>query len=496
MSDNSPIPSPDVDSMSAGGDQEEPQTAEWTIMIFMAGDNNLADDCVNALRNLQQVKTRDTVHVVAQFDPSDTRISTQRIVINRKDKKAVLPAAVVPDSPSTLAQDSVKIEQGSIPFDDQRPRQAGDEIDPGETDTADPKTLFDFISWSQEKFPAKHYLLVFAGHASGIQEGYLLKDENPAHAMTLQGLKQVLAAVKTKLPIHLDILGMDSCLMSMVEICYELKDLNLVDYFVSSQSMTPNPGWPYSQIVESLIQAGGDLDGNRLAPIIVNKYVNSYVENAVNSGLATDLSALKVSASGTVADRIRELATAIKGKLGDGPDTEFNKALIHAHWEAQSYNGELFVDLGDFCELLEQHCNDEGVMNACGEVRKAINEMVVAACFCGIDYQYSNGVSIYFPWSTIFSYYRNLAFNQKGGADWFDFLSAYVEATRRQPRGGDAPGPSNRFLVFVRRQPPFDHGPSGQANSMRNPPRKWSKNGIKACIERKEEWGHLFDSFQ
>ena len=71
----------------------------------------------------------------------------------------------------------------------------------------------------------------------------MLKDENPPEAMKLDGLKQVLSAVQTRLGITLDILGMDSCLMSMVEICYELR--GLVKFLVSSQSMTPNPGWPY-----------------------------------------------------------------------------------------------------------------------------------------------------------------------------------------------------------------------------------------------------------
>lgn len=472
------------------------QPAEWTIMVYMAGDNNLADDCVNALKKLQEVKTGNTVHVVAQFDPSDVRLSTQRLVLNLRDKPGIRPRPLaVAASPSTLAQDNVKVEEGLIKFKPPNRSQPQTPLEEGESDTADPKTLFDFISWTQQYFKAKRYMLVLAGHAGGIEENYLLRDENPSHAMTLAGLKDVLGQAGSGLHIKLDILAMDSCLMSMVEICYEFKDLGLIDVFVSSQSTTPNPGWPYGEIVETLMESEAKLSGEEFAKIIVNKYVNSYIENAVNSGLATDLSALKVNASAGVAENVKKLAAVLKGKLGPGSGAEFNRALVHAHWEAQSYNGELFVDLFDLCELLAKYCNDSDVTAAAANVKESISKMVLAACFCGIDYQYSNGISIYFPWSKIFAYYQNLAFAKEDGADWFSFLAAYVEATRREPRGGDAPGPVEKFL-FVRKVPPYGHGPSTLANSMRNPPRKWSKNGIKHCIEHHEEWARFFETFR
>ena len=43
---------------------------------------------------------------------------------------------------------------------------------------------------------------------------------------------------------------MDVCLMSMVEVCYELN--GFVDYLVSSESYSPTAGWPYRQILEKI----------------------------------------------------------------------------------------------------------------------------------------------------------------------------------------------------------------------------------------------------
>lgn len=472
----------------------ETSLAEWTIMIYMAGDNNLSDDCVNALKTVQGVKTGDIIHVIAQFDPADTRVSSHRVVMNLHEKKDPKGTALLaPNSPGKLSKDFVEIEEGPVKFTG-RARQPRE---PGETDTAEPKTLFDFISWCTSNYPSKRRMLVLAGHSGGIEEGYLMKDDNPVHSMSLYGLMGVLRQVKERLNIKLDILGMDACLMSMVEICHELWGLgDFVDYYVSSQSMTPNPGWPYGQIVDELMHDRGKLEARELAGIIVNKYVSSYVENAVCSGLSTDLSAVKIAGTGDLVQSVRNFGSVLGTKMGDGSDNDFNRALVHAHWEAQSYNGERFVDLLDFCKLTAKYFpEDTEVTKAAGAVTTALGNMVLTSCFCGIDYQYSYGLSIYFPWSTIFSYYQYLEFAKPSGADWANFLAKYVEKTRREPRGGDAAGPS-KFFVINRKVPPYDHGPTLPASSMRNPPRKWSKNGISDCIEDKKQWSEIFDSLK
>lgn len=508
--------------------------AEWTIMVYMAGDNNLADDCVNALVGIKEVSlklgpTGRDIHIIAQFDPSDTRLRAHRLIIDR-DSKPVrgTPFPHADDDPSILVKDRVVIEEGTVKFKPKCKRTAlpkffEDNVDV-ELDTADPKNLFDLISWSKEKFPAKRYMLILSGHSAGVESGYLLKDENPPNTMELAGLKNVLEqAKKGKLDLKLDVLGMDSCLMSMVEICYELRGLAKI--LVSSQSLSPNPGWPYGKLLEYLLclPTKGDVDAEEFAPEIVKRYVSTYVEHAVNSGLSTDLAALNVDASAVVATKVKDLVKAMKDKLDDPP---FEQAIIRAHWEAQSYNGELFVDLWDFCDLLVKHygiahlnltCAElkqpdpaviaqkcaaaeasvADIADKCKKVKDAIKDvMVLDSCFCGIDYQYSNGVSIYFPWSTIFADYSRLAFSKRSGANWLDFLLAYLDKTRRPPRGEErgSEGVGPRNVVIIRRQPPIGHGPELVIHSMRNPPRKWSKKGVMKCIEDYEKWQRHFDN--
>ena len=506
--------------------------SEWTIMLYMAGDNNLTDDSIRALTMLKRVGTADRIHVVAQIDPRDPRMPSRRLDINRlhKSNAAARGLAQAGREASVLAEDSLSnLAGGRVRLRDEpaQPRQTD-----FETDTADPETLFDFISWTKDNRPGKRYMLVLCGHSAGVEEGFLLKDDNPPRAMSFDDLVMVLRAVQERLGIRLDILGMDACLMNMAEICYQLKKglhgdgagrgeaaAPLAEFVVGSQGFVPNPGWPYAQIVERLnaavekaARSGGEVDSEQFARLIVNQYTNFYVENAAVGGLSVDQSVLRVADAEGLTGAVRYLTSVLKPRLDE---REFRNAILLAHWASQSYNGELFVDLSDFCGLLQEHYvgvsgeADENfaalpdvkktVWRALEHVKDAVRAMTPLSCFCGIDTQYSNGVSVYFPWSVIFKDYNKLAFAQDAG--WYDFVAAYVEKTRRPPRGGgDDTAPAIERSLFSaskfvgRKVPPEGHGPSGgTVHSMRNPPRKLSQDSVKStCVENNEKLRQIF----
>ena len=59
-------------------------------------------------------------------------------------------------------------------------------------------------------------------------------------------LARVVAAKKQKI----EILGMDTCVMSMIEVCYEVR--NSVNCLVGAEGFEQNIGWPYQKILEEL----------------------------------------------------------------------------------------------------------------------------------------------------------------------------------------------------------------------------------------------------
>ena len=286
-------------------------------------------------------------------------------------------------------------------------------------------------------------MVVLAGHGAGTEDDFLLKDENPANSsLSIPDLREVFAQAKKKLKIKVDILGMDVCLMSMVEVCYELR--GVVEYLVGSESFSPAAGWPYGQILQKL-QDNQDAKTEELAKMIVDEYIGFY-SDYVMGGLSVDQSVLKVSASSPVVTAVKNFTKAMKGRL---KRPAFQDAIILAHWESQSYNGELFVDLQDFCELLA--ARDPRAARACRKVIEAIDGALVRkSCFTGVENQFSKGVSIYFPWSDVAPSYKKLAFAGRSG--WNDFLHEYVEQTRRKQRGFKQGNKNERAARFCPRQ--------------------------------------------
>ncbi|HEX5749526.1 MAG TPA: clostripain-related cysteine peptidase, partial [Archangium sp.] len=111
-----------------------PQKKQWTVMVWMAGDNNLEDAALDDLQELKQVGSTDDVDILVQLDRMGDQ-QTRRYHVRKG---------------TTADQDIVE------------------EI--GETNTGDPQCAIDFFTWGIQRSPANHYLTVLWNHGSGIDE--------------------------------------------------------------------------------------------------------------------------------------------------------------------------------------------------------------------------------------------------------------------------------------------------------------------------------------
>ncbi len=390
--------------------------ADWTVMVYLAGDNNLTDECTYSLTEMKKADFGDRINIIAQFDPKDHLIPTQRYKIEKDDESGSLAADIIGSSP--------------------------------DTDTGDPQTLIDLINFCIDRYQADHYMVVLAGHGGGIERNFLLKDESSGGSLTILKLKEVFETVhkehkgKDGNGLVIDIVGMDVCLMSMAEICYELG--NYVQILVGCESYSPAAGWPYRQIFDRLGElskttpqvqslAPGQSVELSLATAIVEEFVNFYSDYSLG-GLSVDSSAMNLRDAGKLKNLVKELAGALTAELTDAKTKyKFKDAIVLAHWEAQSYDGELYVDLYDFCDCLQQRYDAGDVPRECRKVMEFIeSHFVLKSCYSGPAFQYSNGVSIYFPWSEVTPGYGNLNFARDSG--WAKFLQIYTKETRREPR--------------------------------------------------------------
>jgi hypothetical protein len=439
-------------------------------MVYLAGDNNLTTECMFALAEMKQAAFGKEVNVVAQFDPCDPHLPTHRYQIKRRGKKKSFRHDIIDRAGYAGNNGEVRFTRESLraqalAVERKRERQlrrpeldeanltsspVEEEIVTDDTDTGSPVTLYNFISFCLENYPADHYLVVLSGHAGGTERDYLLKDESSSRSLTFNELKKVFRRVKQERggkPI--EILGMDNCLMSMAEICYELR--GVAQILIGCESFSPASGWPYREVLERLARdfVSPNLPAEQsvaeaAAEAIVEEYVNYYA-NYWLAGLSVTQSALNVCKVERLREEIDTLAQLMERQLVQewresergASERRFHDALLLAHWEAQSYNGEQFVDLFDFCDCLELRTTDGAVSEQCKKLKDFIgNEFVLTSCYCGAAYQYSYGLSLYFPWSHVAPSYWNLDFvkNANGGG-WGNFLKTYTLLTRRAPRG-------------------------------------------------------------
>jgi hypothetical protein len=537
MSEKNPKPSETIDKSSVSTEAADPGTA-WTIMLYLAGDNNLADECVFALTQIKEVDTDKRVRVVAQLDPTGRRVRTRRFIINKalKDGKpesnALLKGAelngkkrrkVIEDA----LPDDNPLPEGTVKFSDQVVRGAAKPVENIDPDSGDPKVLFDFISWSVENFPADHYMLVLSGHGGGAIEQEFLFDETSKGRMTIAQLGNVLGKVHGRLKnkkgeqLEIDIVGMDSCLMSMAEVAHQLR--GSVKFMISSESFGPQAGWPYGRIIERLNErlAAGDADisPKDLGLITIDEHVDFYTDYAAADGLSVDISMMDVERAEDLTKAVHDFAEVLKAELAHGRNlktrkdpepSDFLDQIVLAHWEAQSYNGEVYVDLRDFCDCLKQRYNPKDIKQvattdpavtadinekiqrrtkvetACDAVIAAVDSLVEKSCYMGVDFQYSNGASIYFPWAEVDSDYNGDELSFVTASGWKDFLDRYVEITRRPPRNFKAGQREVIRLDRVRKTVTDQKGPANLLiRSMRNPPINVVEEGLSDCTKER-----------
>jgi len=443
-------------------------------MVYLAGDNNLSSECIYALNEMKKVTGLDRFYLLVQFDPDDALVPTHRYLIEGNGDVGTLVTDIIDrasfnprtgevhfrhESPQAnwLAierlRERTRVSE-SMPASARRAALGtGPDLTDGsndDTDTASPITLYNFLSYGLSKCPADNYMAVVAGHGAGTQRDFFLKDTTPSGYLTLSELKRVFEQIKSDRGRPLEILGMDNCLMSMAEVCYELR--GTVDIVVGCEGFSPAAGWPFREVLERLRDElnnnGSESVPTRFSKAIVEEYTKYYA-NGWLGGISVTQSAMDMSKikalklaiddlAGTLVEQLHKEAVRESKNGVQASNCPFKDALVLAHWEAQSFNGERFVDVYDFCDCLQKRCSINKVVTKCKRVQRAVTEFIIRSCYSGPIFQYSYGVSVYFPWSQVVNSYTNLDFVKGSGRGrlhgWGRFLESYTENTRRDPR--------------------------------------------------------------
>jgi hypothetical protein len=115
-----------------------PTRKPWTVMVYLAADNNLTNFGIDSLKQMKAV-CGDSVNIVAEFY-SGPRRPTKRYLF---DHKTVL---------GSIEQDVINISPA---------KNAGD-----------PANLTAFVEWAANHYEAEHYFLIIWGHGAGCDDDF------------------------------------------------------------------------------------------------------------------------------------------------------------------------------------------------------------------------------------------------------------------------------------------------------------------------------------
>lgn len=143
----------------------------------------------------------------------------------------------------------------------------------GQLDCTSPDTLADFISWGAENYPANRYILIFWDHGAGPVYGFGY-DEHQSEDSVLT-IDEIQTAIRQS-GIYFDIIGMDSCIMSSLELCCAM--YNYCDYMILSEDFESGYGWSYTGWLNALSE-NTSISSEELGKIIVNDMIADNEEN-------------------------------------------------------------------------------------------------------------------------------------------------------------------------------------------------------------------------
>lgn len=314
-----------------GGGNPNPTTAEWTVMVYLAADNNLAVQGILDLDEMEDAGVDSRVNIVAQaeFNPSAlAQYQCNAACFNRPNFNTFRYA---------ITQGGGSAQNGP----DRGPVQ-----DIGNVDMTDPNTLKAFIAWAKQNYPANRYLLVLWNHGGGYTG--LIQDETTAGSglMSLEDLKTALTGVG---PI--DVVDFDMCLMAGYETLVKMQ--GLADFAVFSEEVVPGEGNPYTPIVNGL-QANPAADGRAVSTLIVNQFHAAYV--AANDKASTTLSAYDLAGFAAFDQALGDFATALTNAI---PAEAANIAAAAAN--SQKYSYSELTDVVNFLDSLAARVSDVAV---------------------------------------------------------------------------------------------------------------------------------------
>ena len=410
-----PRPTRTPRSTSAAVEPVPGQSKSWTVMLYEdADDQILEQDMYLDLNEAERVGSSEQVNIVAQIDrfkgayKGDGDWSTTRRYFIQQDNDL--------QTLNSKLMDNM-----------------------GEVNMADGATLVEFVTWAMKTYPAQHYALVLSDHGMGWPGGWSDGDSGGGTSsripivsqlddnLYLMELDSALSTIQAQTGVEkLDLIGMDACLMSHLEVYSALEPY--AKYAVASQETEPALGWAYTSFLDALTQ-NPQMDGAELGKAVVESYIRDdqrIVDDQARSDFLRQGSPMggsfssQMPSAAQVASQLSSDVTITAVDLGALPELmqrvndlsialqdEDQASVSNARNYAQSFTNIFgrgqspYIDLGNLAQMLKRDTSNSSVSEAATQLLAAQQQVVVAEKH-GKGKRGATGISIYFPNSTLY----------------------------------------------------------------------------------------------
>jgi len=369
--------------------------AEWLVMVYIAGVNNLglfgaASLNVNQMeQGLADAGKNSDVKMVVEYG----ELSTDG-----------LGTVILPDSTKTLLvqPDTDRDQINSKIIATSR-----------NTDTGDVKSLENFVRRVMPRFPAKKTALIIWNHGGGIVG--IASDDIHGSMMNLKNLSATLRNLTARFG-KFDVLATDACLMQMASVAYEFKDYAKV--VVGSEQPIPGAGYPYQGLTNILASSGSRIDATAFGELIVEGYGVQY-----NGQPNTTLSAIDTAKLAGFRDRLNTWTGLM---LSD--QNSFN--IIAKANVLKEVTRMAQLDCSrDLVHMIDVINKQEGVSQAIKEAGKNLKNYIERSLIIKsyADDRDNHGLAIYLPDLTYEANpYESLKFSAE--SNWSTFVKAVLQS--------------------------------------------------------------------
>lgn len=354
---------------------------DWTVLVYLNGNNATASQAVTTMRQLEFVGSNDKIHMAAQLARPKALLDkwshdwsgTRRYEIQNNGQEFNAGAVVIDGLTGFLPGKTKGIKSEVLQ-------------DMGDVDMGKSQTLAEFLEWGMTKYPAKNYMVVMQGPSEGVSG--MMHDVIHDSQMSVADLGAAFKQVHEKTGKKIDIVALNGSATNSLEVANELKDH--AKLLVGSQDIQSGQSMPLAMVMNEI--ANVSKDGEQ-SPLTVAQYML-----LMNSMAPGALSIVDLDKIGPAKEAWNDLA---KNLISAGVSRDQLHSILEKTQDFQGASKNSAYgnsrDAIHFAKLVGEEVADDKVKAAAAKAVEALEASLVGDVANGKRMEEANGISVFAP---------------------------------------------------------------------------------------------------